>query len=111
LVRTLLKTYDICNNKSSIAYGIFHITNQSTLIYNEDLDGEKHNEQDVRTLVQCIPGALPYDYELAELPIQRAARTVKNALFISLFAEEGAKHNVGGKGMRDGLLKERRTVA
>lgn len=74
---------------------------------NEDLDADKHSEDDVRNMIQSNHNALAYDKDLAELPIQRASRTLKNAHFIPVFAEEGSKHNIGGEGMRGGLLCKR----
>jgi hypothetical protein len=70
----------------------------------EGLVDEKQSEDDIRTLVQCVPTALSKD-EGGNLP-------VFNALYlgcisrIPMLIEEGMKHNVGGEGMRGGLLSE-----
>ena len=77
----------------------------------EDLDTEKHSEEVVRTLVQSIPSALSDKNDDGMIPIQcitwdySDAGFNENAIpFIPLLAEEGLKHNVGGEGMRGGLL-------
>ena len=81
----------------------------------EDLNDEQQTEDDIRTLVQCVPTSLfdcktiefPDDYELPyvyHFPDQICVRYLQRASFIPLLAEEGMKHNVGGDGMRGGLL-------
>jgi len=76
---------------------------------------EKHNEDDIRTLVQCVPGSLSVEGEDYRLPLESSQWKVnmhhgdkKNCMeslpFIPVLAEEGVKHEVGGRGMRGGLL-------
>jgi hypothetical protein len=85
----------------------------------ENLDDKTHTQDEVKTLVQCVPGSLSYlnayatdyDYEQESfvLPIQSAfldKNASKSISFIPLLAEEGFKLNVGGDGMRGGLLCE-----
>lgn len=73
----------------------------------QNLDKRKHSENEVRALVQFFPDVLLYEDEDGDLPIQRGTWDgCYNLSFIPLFAEEGAKHNVGGKGMRGGLLNK-----
>lgn len=77
----------------------------------EDLDVEKYSEQDVKTLIQCAPSALSEMNEDGMVPIQCITWDYSDLgfntsaiPFIPLLAEEGRKHNVGGAGMRGGLL-------
>ena len=67
------------------------------------------DEEDVRTLVQCSPKSLHYEDSTGDLPIQRAAKSLQKINFIPILALEGAKHNVGGEGMRGGLLRKSKT--
>jgi hypothetical protein len=71
----------------------------------DDLDGENQSEDDIRTLVQCVPKALSYKDEDGCLPIHNAVY-LGGVSFIPMWIEEGMKHNVGGEGMRGGLLCE-----
>ena len=72
----------------------------------DELDEEKHSEDDIRTLVQCVPIALTVeDNEYGVIPILQAVYR-KQYSFLPVLAEEGTKHNVGGDGMRGGLLCE-----
>ena len=99
------------------------ITNDAGLFLHEYLDDKKHAQEEVKTLIQCVPGSLSYEYSwvmeddddetiVLLLPIQSAVwdfadGNVYNAnaiSFIPLLAEEGFKLNVGGDGMRGGLL-------
>lgn len=77
----------------------------------EDLDAEFHSEECVRILVQAVPSALSEKNEDGMIPIQCITWDYsdegfkESALpFIPLLAEEGIKRNVGGEGMRGGLL-------
>jgi hypothetical protein len=86
-----------------------------------DLDDKKHTQEQVKTLVQCIPESLSHGevdsmyIECADLriflPIHAAIwdlyhnhYNTKAISFIPLLAEEGAKLNVGGADRRGGLL-------
>jgi hypothetical protein len=72
----------------------------------ENLDDEnKQNEDDIRTLVHCVPTALSYVDEYGSLPLHNAVY-LGGVSCIPMLIEEGMKHNVGGEGMRGGLLKE-----
>ena len=108
------------------------ITNDAGLFLHENLDDKKHTQEEVKALVQCVPGSLSrmcplngdheyfdddYDSEpeFLVLPIQSAVwdyedgnayNANKAVSFIPLLAEEGFKLNVGGEGMRGGLLCE-----
>ena len=82
------------------------LTNEvGMFLCSEDLNAKKQSEDDIRTLVQCVPTALSCEDEGGNLP-------VFNALYsgciscIPMLIEEGMKHNVGGEGMRGGLLSE-----
>jgi hypothetical protein len=76
----------------------------------DELDEVKHSEDDIRTLVQCVPTALSDEEEYGFIPILAAIyRNVRCIVattysFLPVLAEEGIKHNVGGEGMRGGLL-------
>ena len=72
----------------------------------ENLDDEnKQNEDDIRTLVHCVPTALSYVDEYGSLPLHNAVY-LGGVSCIPMLIEEGMKHNVGGEGMRGGLLSE-----
>jgi hypothetical protein len=80
-----------------------------------DLSDEVHTEEDIRTVIQCVPGALSYEDEDGRLPIENAAwrynsnNTLMDASavsFIPVLAEEGIKNNVGGKESRGALLRD-----
>ena len=61
----------------------------------------------MRALVQFFPDVLLNEDEDGDMPIQRGTWDgCYNLSFIPLFAEEGVKHNVVGKGMRGGLLNK-----
>ena len=73
----------------------------------DDLDEEKHSEDDIRTLVQCVPTALSGgEHEYGSIPIVNASCYRKQMPFIPVLAEEGIKYNVGGDGMRGGLISK-----
>ena len=38
------------------------ITNDAGLFLHENLDDKKHTQEEVKTLVQCVPGSLSYEY-------------------------------------------------
>jgi hypothetical protein len=69
-----------------------------------DLDDENQSEDEIRTLVQCVPTSLSYEDEDGDLPIQCAVYHSGGVPFIPMLIEEGMKHNVGGEEMRGGLL-------
>jgi len=70
----------------------------------KDLDVAKHSDDDVRAVIDAFPDALSALMG-GVLPIQKAATSLKAFPFIPLFAaEEGDRLNVGGEGMRGGLL-------
>ena len=83
------------------------------------LDADEHTEDEVKTLINALPSALSHIRDYADdeddddddemLPIQAAACEPggrKSIPFISLFAEEGEKLNIGGEGQRGGLLAQ-----
>jgi hypothetical protein len=101
------------------------ITNDAGLFLHENLDDKKHTQEEIKTLVQCVPGSLScicvrhfkgvdddddYEHQELVLPIQSTVcdyadeKSAKAVSFIPLLAEEGSKLNVGGDGMRGGLL-------
>ena len=72
----------------------------------EDLDDEKQSEDDIRTLVQCVPTALSCEDDYHRLPIHNAIENSGGVSLIPMLIEEGRKHNVRGEGMRGGLLRK-----
>ena len=75
----------------------------------DEVDDEEHmcSEDDIRTLVQCVPGTLSIKDDCGEFPIYNASFSWgKRVSCVPMLAEEGMKHNVGGDGMRGGLLCE-----
>ena len=69
------------------------------------LDLYRFAEEEVRTLIQCVPGALTFKDFGDSLPIHSAALHDKSVLFVPVLAEEGLKLNIGD-GTRGGLLIE-----
>ena len=76
-----------------------------------ELDIEKYQVEEVKTLIQCVPGALLIRNEDGMYPIQsitwdysKDGFNSKAIPFLPLLAEEGAKLNLGGDEMRGGLL-------
>jgi len=65
----------------------------------------KPSKDALKKLVQDYPNALLYEDAYGWLPIQTAADESQWD-YIPILVEEGNKHNVGGKGMRGGLLME-----
>jgi hypothetical protein len=80
----------------------------------DGLDARLHSRDEVRTFIRCIPDALS-KVKYSDLPIETIiyCRDDDRALdgnvisFVPLFAEEGERLSVGGKGTRGGLLPER----
>ena len=76
-----------------------------------ELDFDKYAVDEVRTLIQSVPGALLIRNNDGMYPIQSITWDYsddgfnsKAIPFLPLLAEEGSKLNVGGVGMRGGLL-------
>jgi hypothetical protein len=78
----------------------------ASFLSSEDLNDENQSEDEIRTLVQCVPTSLSYEDEDGDLPIQNAVHHSGGVPFIPMLIEEGMKHNVGGEEMRGGLLCE-----
>jgi cation transport regulator ChaB len=73
------------------------------------LNDDEHSEDEVRKLLQSFPESLSWTGDEDPLTIQVAAiYDEPMTSFIPLLAEEGLKHNIGGEGMRGGLLCEDR---
>ena len=58
----------------------------------------------VKKLVQGIPDALSFKNECDQLPVQSAVWDIDSLKYLPLLAKEGKLHEVGGRGMRCGLL-------
>lgn len=77
----------------------------------DDLDYEKHTENEIRTLIQSVPDTLTMKNSDGMYPIQSITWdysddgfNAKAIPFLPVLADEGAKLNVGGDGMRGGVL-------
>lgn len=72
------------------------------------LDEKKHNDDQVKAIIDAFPAALFYEDSIGTLPVQRAAcqnNDGRSAVsFIPLLAKEGEELLVGGEGKRGGLL-------
>ena len=64
----------------------------------------KPSIETVKELVHGIPDALSFKNEEDQLPIQSAGWNHHAFKYIPILAKEGIKHEVGGRGMRGGLL-------
>ena len=58
----------------------------------------------VKELIQGIPDALSFKNGEDLLPIQSAVRHPNACKYLPILAKEGIKHEIGGSGMRGGLL-------
>ena len=68
------------------------------------LNETKPSIDTVKELIQGIPDALSFLDEEDQLPIQSAVWDMNTVKYIPILAKEGIKHEVGGRGMRGGLL-------
>ena len=87
------------------------VTPDAERFLRDELDFNKHTNEEVRTLIQSIPNALLVKNYDGMYPIQSITWdysedgfNAKAIPFLPLLAEEGAKLNVGGDGMRGGIL-------
>ncbi len=70
----------------------------------EEIHEEEHNEEDIRTLVQCVPNSLRYSDYYGDLPLAHALHR-GNLSFIPMLAEEGMKlETLNTDDLRGGLL-------
>jgi hypothetical protein len=58
----------------------------------------------VTKLIQGIPDAMSFKNEKDQVPIQSAVWGMNAHKYLPVLAKEGATHEVGGRGMRGGLL-------
>ena len=68
------------------------------------LDETQPSIDTVNELIQGIPDALSFEDEDGLLPIQSAVWEKDAVKYIPILAKVGIKHEVGGRGMRGGLL-------
>jgi len=73
-------------------------------VLHNDLDVAKHSEDDVRAVIDAFPYALSGIIGGGYLMIQSAIAAPESLPFVALLAEVGDRLNVGGEGMRGGLL-------
>jgi hypothetical protein len=64
----------------------------------------KPSEDTVKQLIKGIPSSLFYRKHNGQLPIQSSVFRAQSVKYLPILAKEGIKHNVGGDGMRGGLL-------
>eukprot|EP00979_Chaetoceros_neogracilis_P013203 scaffold3725_cov203-Chaetoceros_neogracile.AAC.2 len=64
----------------------------------------KPSEDTVKQLIKGIPSSLFYRNHNGQLPVQSSVRRTHSVKYLPILAKEGIKHNVGGNGMRGGLL-------
>jgi len=72
--------------------------------YLHNLVEDKDSEDEVKAVVKKFPSALSHLNAKGSLPIQSAVAYSESVAFVPLLAEEGITLNVGGEGMRGGLL-------
>ena len=60
----------------------------------------------IKELIQGFPDSLSFENKKDRLPIQSAVRNRNAVKYLPILAKEGIKHEVGGIGMRGGLLVE-----
>jgi len=60
----------------------------------------------VKELIQGFPDALSFKDEHNRVPVQSAIWSNTATKYLPILAKEGIKHEVGGRGMRGGLLVE-----
>ena len=82
------------------------MTKDAAEFLHEDLDINKHTEDQVKTVIKAFPSALSHLDDDGSLPIQAAACFERSVSFVPFLAAEGVKFNVGGEGKRGGLLGE-----
>jgi len=58
----------------------------------------------VKELVERIPDALSFKNKKGQLPIQSAVWYIDSTKYVPILAKVGIKHEIGGRGMRGGLL-------
>ena len=64
----------------------------------------KPNIDTAHELIRGFPDALSFKNEKGQLPIQSAAWNNDSVKYIPILAKVGIKHEIGGRGMRGGLL-------
>jgi len=69
-----------------------------------ELKETKPNIDTVKEFIQVFPDALSFKNEKNQLPIQVAIWSNAAVKYVPILAKEGIKHEVGGRGMRGGLL-------
>jgi len=68
------------------------------------LNASKPSIDTVKELVERIPDALSCKNEEDQLPIQSAVWDIDSVKYVPVLAKEGITHEIGGRGMRGGLL-------
>ena len=68
------------------------------------LNVSKPSIDTVKELIHGIPDALSFNNEKGQLPVQSALWDIDSIKYLPVLANEGTKLEVGGRGMRGGLL-------
>ena len=84
------------------------LTEDAGVFLMEEMDARKHSIDQVKAVVTATPASLAYCDDDGYLPIQVASLKRNSIPFVPYLAQEGVKHQVGGEGMRGGLLVEDR---
>ena len=96
--KKLLKQFE------GLAENIFEDMSTAAGEYLHDLDVREDSVDEVKAVVKKFPSALSHLNAKGRLPIQSAIWNIESFVFVPLLAEVGDTLNVGGRGMRGGLL-------
>ena len=82
------------------------LTPDAKSFFNYDLDDSKHSEEDVRTVIRCIPSVLSLDYDTGESVLHRLTERTNSVPFIPVAVEEANHINYNDPALRGSLLWE-----
>eukprot|EP01083_Nonionella_stella_P163593 538942_1 len=86
------------------ANAIEKMTQAAAEFLQNDLDDEKHTEEEIQMVIDAFPEALSRENSSGHLPIDTAAIHCASFPFVPLLAKEGERLGVRGEGSRGGLL-------
>ena len=75
------------------------LNNEASLLHEN-----RPTHDEVESVIDMLPLALSYKDDKGRLPVQSAIYSIFSAKFIPLLAEKGSSLDIGGAGMRGGLL-------
>jgi hypothetical protein len=87
------------------ANAIEKMTQAAAEFLQNDLDDEKHTEEEIQMVIDAFPEALSRENSYGHLPIDIAAIHCASFPFVPLLAKEGERLGVRGEGSRGGLLQ------